>query len=333
MEGQALPEAEPGAAEKARGEQGDGVEPVDSGKAAEAAEAVEDAREAREAKAAQEGAPEGASEGAGGGSGAPSADEKSAALAGPGSDGKPDASDNPGKADAADKSAQSGQPSKPSRPAKQAKPAKPGKPDGGAASAAPNADDNTESGYEYKDDSSYKVPEKVTLQQSLAADPEDEALKRWKAALVSQGATEIRGENDIVFESIIVTSPELPRPITIPVAEASRLAQQKQPCFVLRQGATFSIGFAWRVYNDVVMGLNCVSKIFRLGICLRKGQIMFGCFAPRLEPYTFFLPEEQAPSGALGKGMFTCRARLSDDDRRNLGGFDYIFKVDKEWAV
>ena len=70
-----------------------------------------------------------------------------------------------------------------------------------------------------------------------------------------------------------------------------------------------------------------------MGIAIAKGQTMMGCYAPRVEPHEFFLDEIDAPSAAIARGVYHCKAAFGDDDQGDgaIDNIEFSFRIDKDW--
>lgn len=157
----------------------------------------------------------------------------------------------------------------------------------------------------------------------------EESAARWEAALINYDF-KIRNEKHVEIVSILVASPDLPLPLELSIVSATK-SSKKLPLFSLKQGSVFSIGFKYRINNDVIIGLSVVTKIYRMGVPIQKSLIKLGTFLPRESSYVYFLPDEQAPAGPLAFGVFTAKNKFLDDNRVTYGVIDYFFKIDKDW--
>lgn len=116
-----------------------------------------------------------------------------------------------------------------------------------------------ENDLKYDDQSGYQGAKKVTLEEAMNADQGDESLKKWKDALITQAANAPKNEKHVIFDKLLIDCPAMPKKrLEFTFDEVKKSNQEKKPLFVVKGGNSFRIGYQYRVFNDIVMGLRVV---------------------------------------------------------------------------
>jgi len=182
----------------------------------------------------------------------------------------------------------------------------------------------------------YKAPEKKDIKEIIAADDEDESLRRYKEALMGKAAT---GEtiapfpNDqrqvIVKQLVMVLTDRDDLVLDLEGQSVEDIQKQK---FVLKEGCKFKIRIDFYVQRDIVNGLKYVQKTYRLGARVDKMMHMCGTYPPNLELQSVVTPEETAPSGMLARGSYTVSSLFTDDYKNEHLKWDWNLEVKKDWS-
>jgi Rho GDP-dissociation inhibitor len=64
-------------------------------------------------------------------------------------------------------------------------------------------------------------------------------------------------------------------------------------------------------------------------VLVNKEQVNVGSFAPNEKAYDFVVEEGESPGGMLGRGNYSAKARLMDDENRVHLEAEYIFEIVK----
>ena len=99
--------------------------------------------------------------------------------------------------------------------------------------------------------------------------------------------------------------------------------------YTMKEGLTFRTNVRFYVQREIVTGLRYISHVKRMGVRVYEANEVMGSFAPRMEPYEHLLPEEEVPSGFLGRGSYTAKTKLIDDDGNIHCEIDHSFEVIK----
>merc|ERR1719384_1071008 len=146
----------------------------------------------------------------------------------------------------------------------------------------------------------YNVPDKVAVDDLMKKDADDEALQKYKAALLGDAKGKIIDENDkrlIFFDQLVVepTGDDSKRdPIEIDPAKCSA----DTIAFQLKEKATYRVKIKFRVQRDIVTGLKRFQVVKRKGIKVDKSTDMMGSYAPNAaKTYEHPFPEDTVPDG------------------------------------
>jgi len=180
----------------------------------------------------------------------------------------------------------------------------------------------------------YNVPDKVGVDDLMKKDADDEALQKYKAALVGDAKDKIIDENDkrlIFFDKLVVepTGADSKRkPIELDPAKCSADAV----AFQLKEKATYKVTIKFRVQRDIVSGLKRFMVIKRKGIKVDKSTDMMGSYAPNAnKTYEHPFAEDTVPDGMLARGTYVAKVQFIDDDKVVHLEFSYGFKIAKGW--
>lgn len=62
-----------------------------------------------------------------------------------------------------------------------------------------------------------------------------------------------------------------------------------------------------------------------------KAIVMVGSYGPRAQEYEFVTSVEEAPRGALARGLYVVRSLFTDDDRLNHLSWEWRLHVCQDW--
>ncbi|OAE33035.1 hypothetical protein AXG93_1913s1370 [Marchantia polymorpha subsp. ruderalis] len=167
----------------------------------------------------------------------------------------------------------------------------------------------------------------VPLKQQVDLDKDDVSLRRWKEQLLGSlqlDAIDVNVEPEVKFLTIGMIQPGL-EDITFTLP----LTSTRGPTFTLRENSLYNLKFTFTVQRNLVSGLTYVNKVWKSGLLVDKTSVMIGTFAPRKEPYTHIMEEEETPSGVLARGSYTAKTKFVDDDGLCYLTIDYSFQIVK----
>ncbi|KAL7731859.1 hypothetical protein ACLKA6_017438 [Drosophila palustris] len=153
-------------------------------------------------------------------------------------------------------------------------------------------------------DSNYQAPPEKTIEEIMAADQEDESLRRYKEALL--GAAQA--------EKIIVDP------------------NDTRKLFVIKEGVQYKVRIDFIVQREIVHGLKYVQKTYRMGVPVDKMTHMVGSYPPKKEIQFYLTPAEEAPSGMVSRGTYSVSSVFTDDDKHIHLKWDWTFEIKKDWA-
>ncbi|KAH8267806.1 rho GDP-dissociation inhibitor 1 [Drosophila bipectinata] len=182
-------------------------------------------------------------------------------------------------------------------------------------------------------DTNYQAPPEKTIEEIMAADQEDESLRRYKEALLGAAQTEkiIVDPNDprkvIVKKLALVVEgrPDMELDLT------GDLSQLKKQLFVIKEGVQYKVRIDFIVQREIVHGLKYVQKTSRLGVNVDKMKHMVGSYPPKKEIQFYLTPAEEAPSGTFSRGTYSVSSVFTDDDKHIHLEWDWTFEIKKDW--
>eukprot|EP01112_Ceratiomyxa_fruticulosa_P012078 TRINITY_DN3325_c0_g2_i1.p1 TRINITY_DN3325_c0_g2~~TRINITY_DN3325_c0_g2_i1.p1 ORF type:complete len:207 (-),score=49.42 TRINITY_DN3325_c0_g2_i1:161-781(-) len=186
----------------------------------------------------------------------------------------------------------------------------------------------------------YKVGKKVALQDLLAADAEDESLRKYKESLLGSAATGGPSVTDdprrVVIKEMRVIFEDRPGgDIVYSLESVEELKKMKETPFTLKEGCNYKIRVVFKVQHDIVSGLKYVNFVYRKGVRVSKDDSMLGSFGPQPKPHEVTFPRigwDEAPSGLLARGSYTAKTQFIDDDNQVHLEYEYAFAIKKDWA-
>lgn len=179
----------------------------------------------------------------------------------------------------------------------------------------------------------YKPPPQKSLGEILAADQDDESLRKYKEALLGSAV-----------EGNVVIDPNDPRNVLVkklallvegrPEMEldlSGDISKLKSQVFIIKEGVPYRIRIDFNVQREIVHGLKYVQKTYRKGIQVDKMTHMVGSYAPRKELHSYFTPQEEAPSGMIARGSYSISSNFTDDDKNVHLKWEWSFEIKKDW--
>lgn len=142
----------------------------------------------------------------------------------------------------------------------------------------------------------YNVSKKVTVNELLTMDQQDESLRKYKEALLGQASQEVFARmcrtclrlplvalHSARTNSLVVTASNDPRRVVIEemkvicegrpagdivykLESKEALDKMKDDAFVLKEGCNYKIQVTFRVQHEIVSGLKYVNTVYRKGV-------------------------------------------------------------------
>ncbi|XP_023941226.1 rho GDP-dissociation inhibitor 1 [Bicyclus anynana] len=181
--------------------------------------------------------------------------------------------------------------------------------------------------------SSYKPPPEKTIEEILAADQEDESLRKYKEALLgqAQAGAVIIDANDprkVIVKKLALC---VPNRDDLELDLTGDLSELKKQVFVIREGVQYRIRIDFVVQREIVHGLKYVQKTYRMGVPVDKMTHMVGSYPPKTEIQSYTTPPEDAPSGMLARGSYSVNSVFTDDDKNIHLEWEWCFDIKKDW--
>jgi len=183
------------------------------------------------------------------------------------------------------------------------------------------------------EDEGYVAPPKKPIDDIIAADPEDESLQRYKAALLgsagSGGIVVFPDDSRTVIVQKIWLVVEGREDQELDLSKS--LKDIKKTKFTLKEGIKYRTRIQFIVQREIVTGLKYIQKTKRLGMSDSLTH-MVGSYPPKETAHTFLMPEEDVPSGAMTRGSYTVHSLFTDDDKHEHLKWEWQFEIKKDWA-
>lgn len=179
-------------------------------------------------------------------------------------------------------------------------------------------------------DLNYKPPEKKSVQELQELDQDDESLTKYKRALLGNLPTAVdpNAPNVQVIRMELMCT-EAPAPIKMELA--GNVGTLKDHTYVLKEASSYRVKITFKVNKEIVSGLRYVQHTYKTGIKVDKETHMVGSYGPRVEPYEFLTPLEEAPKGMLARGTYSIKSFFTDDDKTDHLSWEWKLSIKKEW--
>jgi len=186
----------------------------------------------------------------------------------------------------------------------------------------------------------YQVGKKVTVNELMSMDTEDESLRKYKESLLGKAASSVFAPKDdsrrvVITELRVICEGRPDGDIVYKLETKEAIAKLKDLPFTLKEGCNYKISVSFRVQHEIVSGLKYVNKATRKGLPVGKEELMIGSFAPQAEVYTMTFPKngwDEAPKGILARGGYKAKSQFIDDDKQVHLEYEYAFNIKKDWV-
>ncbi|XP_053684178.1 rho GDP-dissociation inhibitor 1 [Sabethes cyaneus] len=182
-------------------------------------------------------------------------------------------------------------------------------------------------------DANYQPPPQKTIEEILAADAEDESLRKYKEALLGEAQAEkiIYDASDprkvIVKKLSLLVADRDPMELDL----SGDISKLKKNVFVIKEGIQYKIRIDFIVQREIVHGLKYVQKTYRMAVPVDKMTQMVGSYPPKKEMQSYTTPFEEAPSGMMARGTYSVTSLFTDDDKNEHLKWDWSFEIKKDW--
>jgi len=180
----------------------------------------------------------------------------------------------------------------------------------------------------------YKLGQAKTTEEYAQLDAHDESLAKWKASLgVVPGATTAAAGPQVTLVKLELTSGTPPdyHCLTMDLQDEGAVNALKTHPFTIKEASEYRVELTFKVNHGIIAGLRYIQVVKRAGVRLDRNDQMLGSYSFNAEPYTKKFEPEIAPSGMLARGTYNVRSRVTDDDGKVYGEWDWSFKLSKEW--
>ncbi|XP_034242831.1 rho GDP-dissociation inhibitor 1 [Thrips palmi] len=182
-------------------------------------------------------------------------------------------------------------------------------------------------------DSSYKPPPEKSIEEIMAADKEDESLRKYKEALLGDaksGAVVVdpNDERKVIVKKLALCVPDRP---DMELDLSGDVSQLKKQVFTIKEGVSYKIRIDFIVQREIVHGLKYVQKTYRMGVPVDKMTHMVGSYPPKTEIQSYTTPAEEAPAGMMARGSYSVQSLFTDDDKHEHLKWEWCFDIKKDW--
>mmetsp|Transcript_6181 Transcript_6181/g.5524 ORF Transcript_6181/g.5524 Transcript_6181/m.5524 type:complete len:232 (+) Transcript_6181:42-737(+) len=220
------------------------------------------------------------------------------------------------------------------------KPVKPPKPPRPTSVVTESTNATTSNGSEEIDNNQFKVSDKAMkgLNEILAADSEDESLRKYKETLLGNAIKGDLGDTSdprklIITEFRVVFAPEENLPDIIHNLDTTLGLQKLQSeGITLREGAKFKFKVSFKVQHEIIVGIRFINKLTKM-LVTDTEELSLGSYPPSSNIHTFEFPKweySEAPKGMLFRGEYKAVNIFVDSDSNSHLKIEYkVFIVKK----
>jgi len=182
-------------------------------------------------------------------------------------------------------------------------------------------------------ESNYQPPPQKTIEEIIAADQEDESLRKYKEALLGAAQSEkiIVDANDprkVIVKKLALC---VPGRDDMELDLSGDISKLKKQIFTIKEGIQYKIRIDFIVQREIVHGLKYVQKTYRMAVPVDKMTHMVGSYPPKTEIQSYLTPFEEAPAGMMARGSYSVTSLFTDDDKNEHLKWDWSFEIKKDW--
>lgn len=182
-------------------------------------------------------------------------------------------------------------------------------------------------------ESSYQPPPQKTIEEIVAADQEDESLRKYKEALLGAAQSEkiVVDANDprkVIVKKLALC---VPGRDDMELDLSGDITKLKKQVFTIKEGVQYKIRIDFIVQREIVHGLKYVQKTYRMMVPVDKMTHMVGSYPPKTEIQSYTTPFEEAPQGMMTRGTYSVTSLFTDDDKNEHLKWDWKFEIKEDW--
>ncbi|XP_039257317.1 rho GDP-dissociation inhibitor 1-like [Styela clava] len=177
----------------------------------------------------------------------------------------------------------------------------------------------------------YKAPAQKSLQEIANQDADDESLRRYKESLLGNIGDIKKDPNDtrnIILQSLSVV---VEGRDDISLDLTGDLSKFKDSPITMKEGTTYRLKMSFKITSEIVSGLQLLTTIHRKGIKVDTQRNMVGSYGPKADVQHYTGKPEDAPSGMIARGKYTCKSKFIDDDKNVILEWQWILDIKKDW--
>eukprot|EP01027_Heterolobosea_sp_BB2_P003539 GEZU01005353.1.p1 GENE.GEZU01005353.1~~GEZU01005353.1.p1 ORF type:complete len:200 (-),score=85.05 GEZU01005353.1:101-700(-) len=183
------------------------------------------------------------------------------------------------------------------------------------------------------DEVGYNPGKKVSLDEVLNKQEEDESLRKYKESLLAAAAAgKVEGDpRKVVIKNLYIDIEGRPS-LCFSLDTEDKIKQMKDTKVEFKEGCIYSFRIEFKIQNDLISGLKFVSQFYKAGIRVSKDSHMMGSYVPRADIYTWSSPQQAAPSGFLARGSYKAKSQFVDDDNTVHLEYEFNLEIKKDWS-
>jgi len=180
---------------------------------------------------------------------------------------------------------------------------------------------------------SYSAAPRMSVVDIMNKDKGDKSLEKYKAALLGEAAQTKESiayaPNDTrhcIVDTITLVFSGRP-PFVINPSDKNLKAKS----IILKEGQSFKTIIKFYIQHEIVSGLRYQNAIYKHRFRVDKRKDMLGSFAPQKKAYEITMPEDCTPTGWSGRGSYSAKCKIVDDDKTVHCQFEYAFEIKTDW--
>uniref|UniRef100_A0A914VAL8 Rho GDP-dissociation inhibitor 3 n=1 Tax=Plectus sambesii TaxID=2011161 RepID=A0A914VAL8_9BILA len=178
----------------------------------------------------------------------------------------------------------------------------------------------------------YRAPAQKSVSEILAADAEDESLRRYKEALLGGGVAasvvlEPNNPKNVLVRSLTLVVEGRPDE----KMDLSKMEDLSGQTFAIKEGCHYRLRIEFHVQREIVAGMKYVQKVYRAGVPVDKDEFMVGSYPPKNDLQSYTTPVEEAPHGMLHRGKYKVKSLFTDDDKHEWLAWEWSLEIKKDW--
>ena len=155
----------------------------------------------------------------------------------------------------------------------------------------------------------------TNVAELMAADAEDESLRRYKEALLGSAAHGDLGDTSdsrrVVLTKFVIAfeASQGMEDLTFDLDSPAGMQALQQSGIIMKEGAKFKFKISFRVQREICVGIKFVNAVSKLFFAERE-ELMIGSYPPSSTAHSFEFPKwdyNEAPAGMMYRGKYNVK--------------------------